>query len=326
MLDILKNELANKVVSIVGAGLIGRSWAALFAAAGFTVKLYDSQPGTKALMESFWTEVKPTLIELGLATSNTNPTFHVTNDIKEAVIDVDFIQECIPERLDAKLALYQQMEPYLKSNAVIATSSSGLKLSDLQAGFKDPSRIIIAHPFNPPHLIPLVELYTNEKTASGVLDVAESIYSLCGKVTIRLKKEVLAHVANRLQAALWREAIHLVLDGVASLKDVDLAVSAGPGLRWGVMGPHALLNLGGGEGGLRAYCQQFRDSYHLWWDDLGKPQLTDEAIDKLVAEVKEHVGDKTYLELKQDRDSKLVAVLQALQNNKLKNQLSRSAQ
>jgi 3-hydroxybutyryl-CoA dehydrogenase len=306
-------------VAVVGAGLIGCSWAALFAASGRPVYLYDSASNAKRAIESFWDGVKPTLVELGLAKSDTTPDFRCPGSLREAVATAEFVQECIPERLDAKLRLFREMEPHLTRNAIVATSSSGFKLSDLQGGFTAPGRIIIAHPFNPPHLIPLVELYANEHTDDGVLARASALYESCGKVTITLKREVLGHVANRLQAALWREAISLVTQGVASLKDIDTAVSAGPGLRWGVMGPHLLLNLGGGEGGLRAYCEQFRDSYHHWWDDLGKPRLTDETISQLVQGLQEEIDGRTYAELRQQRDAKLVAMLRALKASSARN-------
>lgn len=303
---------AVQSVAVIGAGLIGCSWAALFAAAGCSVRLYDTRPGTQQQMADFWANVKPTLIRLGLANADTQPQLQVCDSLAASVEGVDFIQECIPERLDAKQALYAEIEPLLTAHAIVATSSSGLKLSDLQAQWQAPGRIIIAHPFNPPHLIPLVELYGNAQTDSDVLPTATALYERCGKEVITLKREVLAHVANRLQAALWREAIHLVLDGVASLKDVDTAVRAGPGLRWAVMGPHLLLNLGGGEGGLRAYCEQFRDSYHQWWEDLGQPRLTDEAIDQLVEALQEEIADRDYATLRDERDQKLVAILGAM--------------
>ena len=136
----------------------------------------------------------------------------------------------------------------------------------MQDGWKDPSRFLLGHPFNPPHLIPLVELLGNEKTDPDAIDKAAAFYESCGKVTIRVMKEVPAHVANRLQAALWREAIHLVAEGVASVEDVDKAVTAGPGLRWSVMGPHMLFGLGSGGGGIEEFCNRYGDSFHRWWD------------------------------------------------------------
>lgn len=300
-------------VAVIGAGLIGCSWAALFAAKGLTVGLYDPRPETARIMRDFWASVRPALLELGLAdTLPTEPRIAIEPTAADVVRGADFVQECVPERLETKQALYVEIEPHLERHAVVATSSSGLKLSDLQALWSDPSRLVIAHPFNPPHIIPLVELYANDRTASDALPIARALFEGCGKVTITLRREVMAHVANRLQAALWREAIHLVGAGVVSVEDVDKAVRSGPGLRWAVMGPHMLLNLGGGAAGLRAYCDQFADSYAAWWADLGQPELTPRTVDRLVEGLREEIGERDYPTLRAERDAKLIAVLRAL--------------
>lgn len=301
-----------RVIAIIGTGLIGCSWAALMAASGRRVVIHDTRPEAGRVVAEFWDSVKPALVELGLAGDTTEPDFQVESSLEAALAEADFVFENIPERLDAKRALYAAMEPHLRPHAIVATSSSGLELSDLQAGWKNPGRLIIGHPFNPPHLVPLVELYANDRTDPDVLPRARALYESCGKVTITLKREVMGHVANRLQAALWREAIHLVDAGVASVKDVNAAIWAGPGLRWAIMGPHMLLNLGGGEGGLRAYCEQFTQSYTEWWDDLGKPQLTPETIDRLVEGLAEEIDGRDYATLRRQRDDQLVAVLKAL--------------
>lgn len=301
-----------RVIAIIGTGLIGCSWAALMAASGRRVVIHDTRPEAGRAVAEFWDSVKPALVELGLAGDTTEPDFQVESSLEAAVSRADFVFENIPERLDAKRALYAAMEPHLKPDAIVATSSSGLELSDLQEGWQNPGRLIIGHPFNPPHLVPLVELYANDRTDPDVLPRARALYESCGKVTITLKREVMGHVANRLQAALWREAIHLVDAGVASVKDVNAAIWAGPGLRWAIMGPHMLLNLGGGEGGLRAYCEQFTQSYTEWWDDLGKPQLTPATIDRLVEGLAEEIDGRDYATLRRQRDDQLVAVLKAL--------------
>lgn len=311
-MDIAGLRSGQRPIAIIGAGLIGCSWAALFAAAGREVRLFDTHADTRAAMDALWPQVKPALMALGLTEEAFVPRFVHAATLEAALDGVELVQENIPERLALKTALYTAMEPCLPADAIVATSSSGLKLSDLQTGWADPSRLIIAHPFNPPHLVPLVELYANDRTAADVLPRARAIYEAIGKVTITLKREVMGHVANRLQAALWREAISLVAEDVASVADVDTAVWAGPGLRWGVMGPHLLLNLGGGEGGLRAYCQQFRDSYHEWWDDLGTPKLTDDVIDRLVDGLGEEIDRRSYAEIREDRDARLIATLGAL--------------
>lgn len=307
-----QNVTLPRTAAVLGTGTIGCSWAALFGAAGLPVRIFDPRPNSREAVLEFWERVRPDLDQLGLVKFDRQPTFDVVDSASKAVEGVEFVQECVPERLPLKQALFIEIEPALAPDAIVATSSSGLLLSDLQQNWRDPSRLIIAHPFNPPHLIPLVELFGNDATRPGVIDRAARFYEHCGKVTIRLKKEVPAHVANRIQAALWREAIHLVQEGVVSVRDVDLAVSAGPGLRWAIMGPHMLLNLGGGPGGLMAYCEQFKDSYGLWWDDLGRPKLTDETIRILVAGVAEEANGRKYADLTTERDAKLVATIRAI--------------
>lgn len=169
-----------------------------------------------------------------------------------------------------KRALFAEIEPALKKDAIVASSASGLTLSEMQVGWSDPSRLILGHPFNPPHLIPLVEVFANPLTGDGVIEEAERFYRDVGKITIRLEREVPGHVANRLQAALWREALHLVKSGVASVKDVDTAVWAGPGLRWAAMGPTMLFHLGAGSGGIGSFCERYTDSFNRWVGRSGK--------------------------------------------------------
>jgi carnitine 3-dehydrogenase len=299
-------------VAALGGGLIGRSWAILFLAAGHSVAVYDPDPATEARLHDEIEQAWPVLTRLGLATG-TGPTAEVrfTGDARAAVDGATFVQESIPERLPLKLGLYAEIEDALLPDAILSTSASGLTLSQLQGGWRDPSRFVLGHPFNPPHLIPLVEVMGNARTAPGVVDAARAFYEAAGKVTIEVRREVPGHVANRLQAALWREAISLVNDGVASVEDVDKAVSAGPGLRWAVMGPTQVFNLGGGEQGLAYYLAHFAESYHGWWDSLGDPRFDQATVDRLVAGVHEVVGDTSYDELVAHRDEVLTEVIAA---------------
>lgn len=299
-------------VAVLGGGLIGRSWAALFLAAGKDVSVFDPDPGTEARTADELDQVWPVLTRLGLAMTD-RPTGELTfsGDPRTAVEGATFVQESIPERLPLKHALYAEVEDALHPDAIVSTSASGLTLSQLQPGWRDPGRFVLGHPFNPPHLIPLVEVMGNERTQAGVVDEARAFYESVGKVTIEVRREVPGHVANRLQAALWREAISLVNDGVATVEDVDKAVSAGPGLRWAVMGPTQVFNLGGGEQGLAYYLAHFAKSYHGWWDDLGDPRFDQATIDRLVAGVHDVVGDTPYAELTARRDEVLTAVIAA---------------
>ena len=181
-----------------------------------------------------------------------------------------------------KHQLYAEIEPPWVTATVVASSASGLTSSELQAGWRQPDRFVLGHPFNPPHLIPLVEVLGNARTLPGVVDATRDFYTSIGKITIEVRREVPGHVANRLQAALWREAIHLVDQGVATVEDVDTAVWAGPGLRWAAMGPTMLFHLGAGDGGLTAFCERYTDSFNRWWDDLGEPHLDESTSQRLV--------------------------------------------
>lgn len=270
-------------VAVLGGGLIGRSWTTLFLAAGRSVAVYDPDPATelrvREAIESAW----PVLKQLGL-TDAAAPAGElvICADPRAAVEGAQFVQESIPERVALKHELYAAIEPVVADDGVVASSASGLTLTELQAGWSDPARLVLGHPFNPPHLIPLVEVMGNERTAPGVVAAARAFYESVGKVTIEVKREVPGHVANRLQAALWREAIHLVNEGVASVRDIDTAISSGPGLRWAVMGPTLLFHLGADDGGLAAFCDRYADSFNRWWADLGDPRLDDATAERLV--------------------------------------------
>ena len=296
-------------VGIIGAGVIGSSWVSLFLAAGLKVSVYDSLAGSEERVRDYIDRAWPTLDELGLAQNGDpdNIRFHAT--LEGAVTGAGFVQECVPERLELKHQLFAALEPLLAPDAIVASSASGLMLSEMQAAWQNPSNFILGHPFNPPHLIPLVELLGNEKTADGVLERAEAFYQRAGKVTIRVRREVPAHVANRLQAALWREAIHLVESGVASVEDVDKAVWAGPGLRWAAMGPHMLFHLGAGSGGIEEFCSRYADSFHRWWDDLGQTHLKPELIQTLAKGIEQEAAGKDVQRAAQERDALIVAML-----------------
>ena len=297
--------------AMLGAGVIGASWTALFLARGIPVAVHDPAQDARFRVQSYVETAWPTLEALGLTTDGDPDAITFHTDPAEAVSGADFIQESVPERIEIKHALYRAIEDALAPDAVIASSASGLTLSEMQAGFRDPSRLVLGHPFNPPHLIPLVEVMGNDRTADGVVERAEAVYKSLGKVTIRVNKEVPGHVANRLQAALWREAIHLVAEGVASVEDVDKAVWAGPGLRWAAMGPHMLFHLGAGPGGMADFCQRYGPSFHRWWDDLGQPTLDDETSAKLVSGVDAEGQARPTADLASDRDALILAMLKA---------------
>ncbi|NUR07470.1 MAG: 3-hydroxyacyl-CoA dehydrogenase [Nocardioidaceae bacterium] len=298
-------------VAVLGGGLIGRSWTALFLAAGLSVAVHDPDPATEDRVRAFVESAWPVLRRLGLTTDE-QPTgdLVVVDDPCAAVQGVQFVQESIPERVALKHQLYAAIEPALPADALVASSASGLTLSELQQGWADPSRLVLGHPFNPPHLIPLVEVMGNDRTADGAVAAARRFYESVGKVTIEVRREVPGHVANRLQAALWREAIHLVNEGVATVGDIDTAVSSGPGLRWAVMGPTLLFHLGGDDGGLATFCERYAESFNRWWADLGDPRLDESTARRLVEGVTAETGDGTEA-LVAARDARLTAVIAA---------------
>jgi len=300
-------------VAVLGTGVIGASWASLFLAKGYHVNAYDpapdSEPATRSYIETAWKQLQ----ELGQVSVDFDPKHLRFFDTPEDTVKgVQFIQENVPEKLPIKTELYSRIETSIAPEAVIATSASGLLIKDLQKGFRNPSRFLLGHPFNPPHLIPLVELLGNDLTDEEAITFAKGFYESCGKVTIRVHKEVPAHVANRLQAAVWREAISLATEGVASVEDIDKAMTAGPGLRWSVMGPHMLFGLGSGGGGMNTFCARYGDSFHRWWDSLGSVQLNPDTIEILVEGLKSEEKGRNFADLAQERDRKLIAVLKAL--------------
>ncbi|TQS40684.1 3-hydroxyacyl-CoA dehydrogenase NAD-binding domain-containing protein [Cryptosporangium phraense] len=272
--------MSGSRVTSLGGGVIGASWTALFLAAGHSVTVYDPDPGIEPKVRTAVETAWPALTALGFTGDPDRVAF--SDDPRDAVEGAEFVQESVPERVALKHELYALIEPALDADAVVASSASGLTLGELQGGWAAPDRFVLGHPFNPPHLIPLVEVMGNERTGPGVVGRARAFYESVGKVTIEVRREVPGHVANRLQAALWREAVHLVNSGVASVEDVDLAVSAGPGLRWAAFGPTTLFHLGAGEGGLAEFCVRYADSFHRWWDDLGDPRLDEATVRRLV--------------------------------------------
>lgn len=295
----------------LGGGVIGASWAALFLASGRSVALFDPAPDVEKSVRAYIDRAWPTLTEMGLTDHGTPDAITFHPSAADAVAGAKFIQENVPERLPIKHATFAEIEPALDADAIVASSASGLMLSQMQGGWQNPHRFVLGHPFNPPHLIPLVEVLGNEKTAKGVVDEAQRFYEAVGKVTIRLHKEKNGHVANRLQAAIWREAISLVMEGVASVEDVDKAVWAGPGLRWAAMGPTMLFNLGAGEGGLRAFCDHFTDTFNGWWDDLGQIHLTPEVAETLIAGIAESASGQSPADLSAKRDALITAMQRA---------------
>jgi 3-hydroxyacyl-CoA dehydrogenase len=298
-------------IAIVGTGVIGASWTALFLAKGLEVVATDIAPNAEASLRKFVETAWPALKRLGLSPGASQSSLKFTAALAQAVADADLVQENGPERIDFKQKLYGQLDELLPPDVIIASSSSGLKMSEIQSGAAShPERCVIAHPFNPPHLIPLVEIVGGAKTSEATIRRAAEFYTSIGQRTVRLNKEMPGHVANRLQAALAREVYYLVADGVVSAADVDTALCWGPGLRWGVMGNMMLNHLGGGPGGIEHFFQQFTGPMAAWWKTLGSPVLTPEVQKKLIDSVHAEVGSRSIEELAAERDEILLGLIE----------------
>ncbi|MBP0445603.1 3-hydroxyacyl-CoA dehydrogenase [Roseomonas sp. SSH11] len=302
-----------KTVAIVGAGTIGASWAAWFRARGFAVVVTDPSAEAEGFVRDYVASAWPVLQSLGAVRPGATPEgIRFEPELRAALDGADFVQENAPEREEMKIRIFAEMDALLREEVIIASSSSGLLMSRLQSRCTHPERCVIGHPFNPPHLIPLVEVVGGDRTAPAALDRAMAFYRSIGKHPIRLNKEVPGHVANRLQAALWREAIHLVAEGVASVADVDAAVTQGPGLRWAVFGPHMTFHLGGGRGGMEHFLAHLLGPFEGFWADLGQPAMTPALQRRIVEGVEEQAEGRPVAELAESRDRRLTAILQAL--------------
>jgi len=298
-------------ITIVGTGVIGASWTSLFLAKGLQVVATDPAPNAEAALRKFVETAWPALQRLGLSSGASQSNLKFTADLAQAVAGADLVQENGPERIDFKRKLYAQLDELLPPDVIIASSSSGLTMSEIQVGAAShPERCVIAHPFNPPHLIPLVEIVGGVKTSEETVRRAWDFYAGIGQRPVRLNKEMPGHVANRLQAALGREVYYLVAEGVVSAADVDTALCWGPGLRWGIMGNMMLNHLGGGAGGIEHFFQQFTGPMTAWWKTLGSPELTPELQKKLVDSVRAEVGSRTIAELEAERDGTLLGLLE----------------
>ena len=298
-------------VAIIGTGVIGASWAALFLAKGLDVVATDIAPNAEAALRKFVEAAWPALKRLGLSPGASQSKLTFTPALVAAVKGVDLVQENGPERIEFKKKLYGQLDELLPPDVIIASSSSGLTMSEIQSGCAShPERCVIGHPFNPPHVVPLVEIVGGAKTSEDTIQRVTEFYTALGKRPVRLHKEVPGHVANRLQSALSREVYHLVAEGVVSAADADTALSWGPGLRWGIMGSLLLNHLGGGQGGIEHFFQQFAGPMTAWWKVLGQPVLTPEVQKKLIDSVHAEVGSRTIDELEAERDEMLLGLIE----------------
>ncbi|HKX11277.1 MAG TPA: 3-hydroxyacyl-CoA dehydrogenase NAD-binding domain-containing protein [Stellaceae bacterium] len=305
--------MAVKHVAVIGAGTIGASWAAYFLSRGMSVTASDPAPNGEAFIRDYVRTAWPTLERTGLVPGASPDRLRFERDPVAAVAGAGFVQESAPEREEMKVELFERLDRALPPEVILASSSSGIPISNIAVRCRHAERCIIGHPFNPPHVIPLVEVVGGKRTSPKVIERAIALYREIGKHPIHIRKEVRGHLVNRLQAALWREAVHLVNEGVATVGDVDAGIAYGPGLRWAIMGPHLLFHLAGGIGGMTHFMPHLgvtlaRD----WWRDLGSPELTPEVQKKIIDGVADEAGGRSIPELAAERDRCLIAILEAL--------------
>lgn len=303
-----------ETVAVVGTGLIGAAWAAYFLSCGLKVRAHDPQPGAESRMRKTVDDALRDLAQLNPVAGARVENLVFFERLEDALAGCSYVQENAPEQLSLKQDLLAAIDAVAAPDVVIGSSTSSFMASDLQRRCRHAERVLVAHPFNPPHLVPLVELVKGEATAQAAQDAAYEFMERIGKVPIKVAREAPGHVANRMTAALWREAVHIVAEGIASVADVDRAIRAGPGLRWAIDGPHMLYHLGGGEGGIASYLKHLGPAQEARWASLGSPQLDAETCDALVAGIEDEAAGKSIEELAARRDRLLIALLRTLES------------
>ncbi len=292
-------------VAVIGAGTIGASWAACFLANGFDVTVVDPVRDMGELRSAI-DAMLPALENLGFRSATDSRGIKLLGKIGEELAETQFVQESVPERLEIKRDTLRELETVIGPQVIVSSSSTAMVPSDIQAEARYPHRVIVGHPFNPPHLIPLVEISGGELTAPHALDWAQAFYLAIGKAPVLMKKEAYGHIANRLAAALFREAIHLVAEGITTVEGIDEVITQGPGLRWALQGPFTTYHLAGGPEGIAHYMRHLGPTQEARWRTLGEPKLTDDLVAQLVSEVQESVAGLSIAQLARIRDTGLV--------------------
>jgi len=296
-------------IAIVGTGVIGASWAAYYLARGFEVVATDPGPQAEANLRKYVDDAWPLLTQVGLSPGASRDRLTFTPDMSRALAQADWVQENAPERPDFKIKLFAQMDEATPPNSVIASSSSGITMDVIQSGAKRPERCVIGHPFNPPHVVPLVEVVGGAKTSEATIERAMAFYASIGKKPVRLYKALPGHVANRFQAALYKEVLYLVQQGVLSVADADIAVCYGPGIRWGVMGPSLQWHVGGGQGGIKHFMEHLMDPLAGMMKTLGTPEITPQLKQTVVDAVLKEAGGRSVEELAREENLVLTGLL-----------------
>jgi carnitine 3-dehydrogenase len=301
-----------RTVACVGSGVIGGGWVAYFLARGFRVRAWDPAPDAEARLRTIVVAAWPALTELGLADDAAVDNLTVDDELGTAVGAADYVQESAPEQLDLKRRLLADIAAATGEQVVVGSSTSGYGMTEMAAGTASAHRLVVAHPFNPPYLIPLVEVVGGERTAPDVVKWTAEFFRHIGKSVITLDREVPGFIANRLQEALWREALHMVANGEATVEQIDASITEGPGLRWAFHGPMLTFHLAGGPGGMAHMLDHFGPSLLAPWTRLAAPELIPELRDAVVRGCAEEAGSRTIADLVRERDRRLVDLLRVL--------------
>ncbi|CUR58728.1 L-carnitine dehydrogenase [metagenome] len=299
-------------VTCVGAGVIGGGWVAYFLARGFQVTAWDPGAGAEERLRLIVDSAWPALTELGLHPDADRANLIFEPDLATAMSRAEFVQESAPEDLDLKIQLLADIDKVTPVDVVVSSSTSGYGMSEMQVACDHPERMVVGHPFNPPYLIPLVEVVGGKQTADDAVAWASDFFRHIGKSVITMDDEVPGFIANRLQEALWREALHMVAAGEATVEQIDLSITDGPGLRWPIHGPMLTFHLAGGQGGMAHMLDHFGPSLKSPWTRLEAAELTPELRDAVVAGVDREAGDRTIDDLIAERDAGIIAIQRAL--------------
>jgi carnitine 3-dehydrogenase len=301
-----------RTVACVGSGVIGGGWAAYFLAHGYDVVAWDPAPDAETRLRHLVDQAWPALTEIGLADGADRDRLSFVPELADAVSGADFVQESAPEDLGLKIGLLADIDAATPPDVVVSSSTSGYGMSEMQVKCTHPERMVVGHPFNPPYLIPLVEVVGGDATSAEVVAWTSEFFKVAGKSVITMDREVPGFIANRLQEALWREALHMVAAGEATVEQIDLSITDGPGLRWPVQGPCLTFHLAGGQGGMAHMLDHFGPSLQSPWTRLVAAELTPELRDEMVAGCEREADGRSIDELIAERDRGVIAVLRAL--------------
>ena len=309
---VLRGQESIKRVGLVGGGVIGTGWSVRCLAHGLDVSVTDPAPGAEERLRENVAAVWPTMEQVGVADGASQDRLTFAANIEEAVANADFIQENVPEREEVKIDVVREISQHALADAVIASSSSGLLPSRIQSEAAHPQRVVIGHPFSPLYILPLVEIMGGQQTSDEAIKKAAGYYRRIGMRPLHVRNEIDAYLSDRLQAALWHEALHLVNDGVATIPEIDAAITGGPGLRWAFMGIAMAWHVAAGEGGMGVTMAHFGPTLKLPWTKLTAPELTDELTRRVVEGCDQETGDRHWREMENRRDQCLLKIQEVI--------------